>query len=363
MKKILYIVSTLKKTGPTNQLSYILKYLDRTRFSPIILTLSPEPEDSMKEYFENVLMVSIYSLHLSRLTGSVLAHYKINQFIEEHSIDVLHSQGLRADSLIASIKRPKVSTLRNYPFYDYPSKFGKIKGTIMAYSHLRSIKQNAKNCIACSKSISNEFRNNKLRLPFIQNGVDLSIYSALTITDKVILKERMNLPLNKKLFITVGSLIPRKNVETLIKAFNIYNKNEESLLIIVGDGFERGSLELNANQHIDFVGNQPNVVKYLQCSDVFVSASLAEGLPNTVLEAMACDLPVVLSNIPSHLELFEGEGEFFFAPKSHIELASKLKNLDDIEGRKRSNEMINRNFSAESMSKKYQQVYMEKISE
>jgi len=44
MKKILYLVSSLKKSGPTNQLSYIIKYLDRTKFSPTILTLSSEPK-------------------------------------------------------------------------------------------------------------------------------------------------------------------------------------------------------------------------------------------------------------------------------------------------------------------------------
>ena len=49
MKKILYIVSTLERCGPTNQLSYIIKYLDKSKFEPMVLTLSPEPkEDRMK---------------------------------------------------------------------------------------------------------------------------------------------------------------------------------------------------------------------------------------------------------------------------------------------------------------------------
>ena len=77
MKKILYIVSSLKKSGPTNQLSYIIKYLDKSKFSPTVLTLSAEPDDSMMEYFQNELDVKIDSLKLSRVQGILKGVSKI----------------------------------------------------------------------------------------------------------------------------------------------------------------------------------------------------------------------------------------------------------------------------------------------
>ena len=48
-----------------------------------------------------------------------------------------------------------------------------------------------------------------------------------------------------------------------------------------------------------------HVQEYLGASNYFISASLAEGLPNSVLEAMACGLPCILSNIPPHVEIHE----------------------------------------------------------
>ena len=110
MKKILYIVSTLKISGPINQLSYIIKYLDKQKFQPIVMTLSAEPkEDSMKNYFENVLKIKVETLGLSRLQGLFLAKNNIKQFISQNNIDIVHSQGIRADGLMSKIDIPKNS--------------------------------------------------------------------------------------------------------------------------------------------------------------------------------------------------------------------------------------------------------------
>ena len=172
MKNILYIVSTLEKNGPTNQLSYIIKYLDKNKFEATILTLSPEPSDSMIQYFRNNLNVKIDSLKLSRIKGLLNGKAKIKKYIKDNDIDIVHTQGIRADGLIKNIDILKVNTLRNYPYYDYPSKFGKIKGGLMVLNHMSTIRSNENNCIACAKTISKEFEKNGLKLSFIQNGVD-----------------------------------------------------------------------------------------------------------------------------------------------------------------------------------------------
>ncbi len=83
MKKILYLVSTLQKVGPVNQLSYIIKYLDKTKFEPIILTLSPEPQKSMKEYFLNELDIRVETIGLSKIKGLFFSLNKIENFILE----------------------------------------------------------------------------------------------------------------------------------------------------------------------------------------------------------------------------------------------------------------------------------------
>ena len=103
MKKILYIVSTLRNCGPTNQLSYIIKYLDSNQFIPSILTLSSESDDSAITYFESVLSVKVESLNLSRIQGIFNGLSKVKQYILDQNIDIVHTQGIRADGLVRNI--------------------------------------------------------------------------------------------------------------------------------------------------------------------------------------------------------------------------------------------------------------------
>jgi glycosyltransferase involved in cell wall biosynthesis len=366
MKKILYIVSTLKRSGPTNQLSYIIKYLDKSKFEPMVLTLSSElKEDSMKSYFEDVLNVKVQTLRLSRIQGIFKAKSKVKQFIKENYIDLAHSQGIRADGFMSGISIPKVATLRNYPYYDYPMKFGKLKGALMARAHLKAIKKQSSRCVACAKTIASEFKQNSLDLKYIQNGVDIEKFKLLSLEEKENLKLKFSIEEGRKIFITVGSLIPRKDMTTVINGFKIYNQNSNSILLIAGDGFEKENLQTPADDSVVFLGNISNVVEYLQISDCFVSASLAEGLPNTVLEAMACGLPTILSDIPSHLELYDGAKGNFFKIEDSIHLSKLSKEvMQDLTSHKNiSLQLIKDNFSAKAMSEKYQNFYMEKLNE
>ena len=365
MKKILYIVSTLKKTGPIVVLANIVKYLDRNQFEPTILTLSVESNDSLVNYFVDELGIKVDSLKLSRIEGIFKGKSKILEYIESNNIDVVHTHGIRADGFLKNIDIAKVLTLHNYPYYDYPMKFGKIKSNLMIFNHMSTIKSNSKNCIACAKTISNEFKKDDLNLNYIQNGVDIDKYKSLKNDEKNSLKERLNIDNKKKIFITVGSLIPRKDMETVIKGFKLFNKDNNSILLIAGDGFEKEKLKTISDKNIIFLGNISNVVEYLQLSDCFISASLAEGLPNTVLEAMSCGLPTILSDISSHRELYENEKGNFFKTKDVSKLSSLLKLIDDefYKQHKLSLKIIKEKFSAKVMSEKYQKIYMEKINE
>src|SRR5690606_9558118 len=102
MKTILYIVSTLKRSGPTNQLFNIIIYLDRSVFEPVLITLSPEPEDSRWQDYQS-LGVQMHSLNLSRLGGLFFAKSNLEKLIKKIQPDLIHTQGIRADFLISKL--------------------------------------------------------------------------------------------------------------------------------------------------------------------------------------------------------------------------------------------------------------------
>lgn len=357
-KYILYVVSTLARSGPTTQLINIIKYLDRAVFEPHLVTLSPEPEDSLISLYEE-LNISLYGLALSRIGGVFKARKQLRRIIEQIRPDVIHTQGIRADSLLSKINdnTPWLMTSRNYPYEDYPMKFGRIKGRVMAKTHISAMRQ-CSNVMACSKTIAKALKPHGIAATAIQNGVSL---------DLEIKQEQCAFQeFEKPVFISVGSLIHRKNMAFIVEAFSQYIAGNKGSLLILGDGPEMATLKGSLRSpNIHFIGNVPNVAEYLQASDYFISASLSEGLPNTVLEALAAGLPVLLSDITSHKEIADELSlgcHIFKLAEREDGLAQNLYCIKDIFSSAASTDAVKiakSVFSADAMSRKYQTKYEE----
>jgi len=357
MFKIFYIVSSLKRSGPTNQLFNIIKNLDRNVFIPYLITLSSESKDSRWSDFET-LSIHLSTLKLSRIEGFFLAKHKLASLIKTEAPDLIHTQGIRADSLLASFSFsiPWFLTARNYPYDDYPMKFGKFKGFFMAMQHI-STQKKCLNVVACSKSIQFQLKGAGVQSVAIQNGINLPV-NQFEIASKA--------EFESPVFVTVGSLIPRKNTLLLVESFNYWKSQTKSpgSLVILGDGVERKELEDMSGNSVHFLGNVNNVADYLAISNFFVSASLSEGLPNTVLEALASGLPVILSDIPSHMEIFEvcsGSCRVFKLADGVKGLVDEFNKVhtcfDDVSGLD-ATRVAKDIFSAGVMSKKYQTLYL-----
>jgi glycosyltransferase involved in cell wall biosynthesis len=116
------------------------------------------------------------------------------------------------------------------------------------------------------------------------------------------------------------------------------------------------------NNNVVFLGFTSNVASYLRVADFFISASISEGLPNTVMEALACGLPVCLSDIPSHREILminPKAGRLFKVHDSEDlslridEILSEDQNLI----RESSIELIRNNLNAKNMAFQYLKLY------
>jgi len=145
----------------------------------------------------------------------------------------------------------------------------------------------------------------------------------------------LNLP--KHNFIFVGRLIEFKNLFKLLDAFKIAQKNEDWGLIILGDGELKSTLkqyaqDLEVKNVFFFEGvNWQQVPQYLSLSDVLVLPSFSEPWGLVVNEAMACGLPVAVSNkCGCAAELVkESENGFTFNPENVNEIAETLVKFMD----------------------------------
>lgn len=360
--KVVYVVSTLGQTGPTRQLYNLVKYLDRDIFDPQIVTLSSDPPDNLADEFTGI-GVRLIPLGLTRISSIVFGYSKLEKILKDLKPNVLHSQGLRADTLCAMLDTypVRIATQRNNPREDYPALYGPLVGTLAARFHIRALLK-IPTVVACSKSIA-VMSNFYDRAPeVIKNGVELS-EKLVSEQEKSTKRRTLKLPMNGRLFLYVGPLIRRKNPEFLLHTFLSRSKNRDTLCLLGSGPLLSTCQDLSKNaKNISVPGFVKNVTDYLAAADIFVSSSDSEGMPNAVLEAISMGLPAILSDIPAHREILDmcPKAGQLFAKNNSNQLAQLFDQaMCDSASRYSAHELAVEHFSAQSMSATYQRLYIE----
>lgn len=160
------------------------------------------------------------------------------------------------------------------------------------------------------------------KISVIHNGVDTDHFAPQASTS------------HKKQILWIGKYVPGKGVEYLLRGFQIFSRNfPEYTLLMIGRGPQRDDClklidELGLTEKVilrDFIQNKDLPEVYRQ-SSLFVLPSLEEGVPRTILEAMACGVPVACTELPQLVEIVSGCGLLFPLRDSEA-LATALSTL------------------------------------
>ena len=364
--RLVFLVSTLRRAGPTAQLLNIARHLDRGAFSPVVVTLSAESATSMIDEYR-AAGLEVRSMAMSRLRGAAHIGWRrsLERIVGSSMTDrfVLHSQGLRADVIAAKHLRGvrRITTARNYPFDDYPMKFGPLLGRWMAWSHLRALRA-LPAVVACSASLAGMLRRHGLIATVIRNGVDTALFRPAGPAERARLRSDLGLGVQCRVGVCIGSLLPRKDPLSVIRT--VRGMDDPALRIVfVGGGVLEDACrrEASGDDRIRFLGHVEEVAPVLRAADFLVSSSRSEGLPNSILEAIACGVTVVLSDIEPHRELLElapWAGELYACGdaaglRNAIRGAAPRLSPADMTTQGRVAELI----GAERMSHRYQEIY------
>ncbi|HZP05002.1 MAG TPA: glycosyltransferase [Terracidiphilus sp.] len=167
---------------------------------------------------------------------------------------------------------------------------------------------------------------NRNTLTVLHNGVDVDKWHP---DPSVCVAARANLALtNEFLWMAAGRLEPVKDHETLLKAMALLQPPAQ--LVIAGDGPLLHDLtalasHLGLSRRVHFLGFVQDVKRWLQAADAFVLSSRWEGLPMAVLEAGACGLPAVMTDVPGSREaILDGETGMLAPPANPSGLASAM---------------------------------------
>jgi len=152
----------------------------------------------------------------------------------------------------------------------------------------------------------------------VRNGIDLSRYTTMSRDEA---RQRLNLPLDRRFVTCIARFHPVKDHAMLLRAFaRVAAAVPNADLLLAGDGPLRGALETQAADlliadRVRFLGVRSDVPDLLQASDVFTLTSISEAASLTLLEAMACRLPVVVTAVGGNPEIVEEGRHGYLVPR------------------------------------------------
>lgn len=224
--------------------------------------------------------------------------------------------------------------------------------------------------VAVSKQIEDYYKNRmKLKeekIHLITNGVDLAVYQKANGDH---LRYQFGIKEQEKVVGMVGNIRPEKNHKLLISVFSTVAKELKDVrLILVGldcmnGEIQRFATKIGAGEKILFLGNREDVPELLKIFDVFCLPSLYEGMPLTVLEAMASGVPVIGSDTLGINEIIEDNvNGILFPVNDERRLAELIKTLladDGLRNRLRESgkSFVKQNYCLDDQVKKYDNLF------
>ena len=358
--------------GAGNACSHLLREFLKVKYLEIDLVTSSI--DKYKEESFNDKIKIFYldigkkgSLHHQSLKDLLIyswrAYFFARKLIRWNKYDLTHAFfGIPSGFIVMFLKLPYIVSLRgsDVPFYSRRFRF---LDRLIFKNLSRIIWGRAKKVIANSSYLFNLAlrTNHNQEIKIIPNGVDIDYFYPTPL--------RREQPLSQAfIIISTSRLIKRKGIEQLIEAFAKLKKSHPaSKLIMAGDGDLRDKLFEAARgiPGIEFLGNQPKdkLAELYRAADVFVLPSEAEGMSNSLLEAMASGLGVVLSRAAAPAELIGPENAIVLERNDSdsictalLELARRLEFLREM---KAANHRKAIEFSWQNTAREYLKIYAE----
>lgn len=308
-KNILILCPSLKKGGAERVVSLIAqKWSENKHYQIHLLLLEDGVEYEVPKNANITILSKTNKSSIRKFMELPIVSYKLAKFIKTQDIDIAISFLYRPNyvNLIAKkLFRSNHKVIINIRsttsiFYRSQGLLGRINLLLV-----KLLYNKADAIISNSKGVEDDL-NKVLKITthkqVIYNPVNISENSlkVRNLGDKSFVFKK-----NLKYIISLGRLIPLKRNFDLINAFyECQSKKDNIRLIFLGDGFLKNKLKdycvkLKIDSKVEFLGNVSNPFYYLSQSDIFILTSEVEGFPNALLEAMACELPVISSNCKS----------------------------------------------------------------
>lgn len=241
--------------------------------------------------------------------GSLPTFYRIKRYHPFNIIDAhfAYPDGYAATLLGKWLKVPVTITLRGteVPLSKMPGRKMRMVEALRNATRVFSVADSIKRHVVSLGAES-------AKITVVGNGVDTGKFFPV---DRVKVRQELGIPAEAEVLVSVGGLVDRKGYHRVIEVLpDLVKEFPELIFLIVGGACAEGNnrqfleektKELGLEEHVRFLGALPSeqLKKPLSAADVFVLATANEGWANVFLEAMACGLPVVTTDVGGNREV------------------------------------------------------------
>ncbi|MBU0681019.1 MAG: glycosyltransferase [Proteobacteria bacterium] len=324
--RVAHLIYSPQIGGSEMVAAHVCNNLDRSRFEPMVLFMY-RSSGAMPEVLSR-LGVPCHSFDMTRLSF-LLRPFIVARILNKLQVDVLHVHHIPLYRRVAQGVR--LSRVKGVVFTEH-AKFSISRTPSLQEACRRAARQ-----VAHFTTVSEDLKNyfvTQLDIPasaiqVILNGVDIKRFRPVN-REKV---GQKILPSSGggKIMISVGRLTEAKDQVTLLRAMKLLMQKQINLsLVLVGEGelrplLEKTIRELDLQKAVFLLGNRTDVDALLPHADLFVLSSRREGLPMVLLEAMACQLPVVSTSVGGIPEVVQdGVNGLLVDPENPEALAAKI---------------------------------------
>ena len=300
--RVLYVVENRSFGGGERGFGQLSTNISVDRFQPFV---AAHPGGNLEDIVRRA-GVPFFPVDMSRKVNfRTISH--LSKIIAEKRIHIAHSMGARADFFVRMACRRQSSTavictvamlVEGFDVGFLRKAVYKIADRYSAryVTHYISVSKAVKNRLVEERAIHAD------KVSVIYNGVELDRYDP-DLYDSEEVRRSLDIKGDHPIIGTIGRLVYQKGLSYFLKAAElVYSEKKQVRFVIIGHGPEETNLKhlaesLGISHVCMFPGLRFDIARLLSTFDVFVLPSVLEGLPRTIIEAMAMKRPIVATNI------------------------------------------------------------------
>lgn len=365
--RVLHVFGGLDAGGAESRTMDIYRHIDRSKVQFDFLIRKQE-----KQYFEDEIKKlggNIYRLPTLSISNIKLFIKSIKEFFKMHNnYKILHGHTLSTAFIYLHYAKKYGIPVRIAHSRCGKQENNSLKGFI-GNILIKLSKFDSTDMFAVSKIAAyapfgkNAVKKGKVKI--WPNAIDAKKY---TFNSDVRKKVRRDLGINENqlVIIHIGRFSKQKNHKYLISIFkNIYNKNNNSILLLVGKGELEDNIKNIVNKegledNVKFLGVRDDVPELLQAADVLCFPSFFEGLPGVVLEAQASGLPCIVSDKVTDEVAITDLVKFISLSKKEEYWSDCIIQAASTNRRDTYDKIASAGFDIHTVTKKYEKFYLER---